>query len=518
MSWLIKHQVALVFFSSLFAFSVFSFGYHFKGYVSSPSEYINLHYSQLFANENRLSYREPLNEAYDTFAFGTRGDLYFEGNLSGPASFPGFPLYLGLLRKISDHLLYVAMPLLFLATAIYFFGLAKQLFSEQTAYLGTLLFSGSHPVLLIGNTLQNNLAVALAFIAFVYYWYDLHYGKTFKALTNLCLMLFWIGFGIFIRLDFLIFPLLFLLVFWKHNNWNVLKKLAMRYYIVLALVFSLIAAVYVATDYAAYGRLFGYFTADHSINFNPYFHEDTEAQKGIQMIWRFLGEIDIRVLATNFFFHLFLPTAVFSVAGISGLVRFRKGQEAFIRKLLIVWAIAALFYLRHQWSSSFEMKFTALTPEMRYMLPAFFILVLALLAFWEKWKIPASVKSFVLLVFVSGNIFLAFFEPNGFAYLVDRYAKIPPLKQKIATTDDNAIFMTQRRDVYIYPNRKTFIYPIETPQKSCAIAEKIIEGDTPLYLMREQDHLRFFDTCPSLMPVETDFTAPFVQVQRKTAA
>ncbi len=488
-----KNRVILLFFTLLFLASFWAFSSHFRALVSSPSSYINLHYSELFANENRLFSHNALGEKYDTVAFGRRGDLYFEKDAQyAPASFFGLPIYLGILRKFSDSLLFISIPLLFLGASIYFFRLARHFFSEETAILGTLVFSLSHPVFLIGNILENNIFATLCFLGVCFHWYAFVFEK--QKTNDLFWLSFWLGIGLWVRLDFAVFPILLFLLFWR-ENFEILKKMSAQQWFLGTGVFGIFFIGYFLFDFWTYGKILGYFSPDKSINFNPYFEEKIESEDGLFVLWNFLGEGNPLLLIQNFFWHIFLSAPIIIGFGLLGIFFFRKKtKEKHIQKFILLFFLAVFFFARHQWSSSFLNEITVLTPEMRYVLPAFFAPVFALLLFWEKWKISEKIKGFFLLLFVTFHFLIALFEPFGIQDLAwKNNFEIPQIKRSLLQSPENSIFLTQRLDKYIFPERNSFLYPNE--EKSCEIAHKMLDEHIPLFLMNEEGASDFLKEC-----------------------
>jgi hypothetical protein len=141
-------------------------------YISSwPDSMANYFFTGRLANNNSLSYDEPLN-IFANDAVQPRSVNVFNHNIV-PTGFVGFILIAGVLAKLLGlYAILLITPLLAVLAVLAFFGLVKRLYNERVAWLAALLLFTLPPFWYYASLpmLPNVLFLSLVIIAYYFYF------------------------------------------------------------------------------------------------------------------------------------------------------------------------------------------------------------------------------------------------------------------------------------------------------------------------------------------------------------
>lgn len=466
-----------------------------------------LQYSKIFSDTNDLKYYNELNEKYDTHAFGFRGSKYdAESGYTTYGSFHGFILYLGLLRKISDQLLMFSIPLLFVLSAIYFYRIARFFFNEEWSILATLLLVFSAPFFYTVNILGVISFTTFCFLGFFYYFYTwLSIRSNQKNLLLACVFA-WLGF--WMRIDFAVLVLFTGLAFWRELYAK--RKAIKLAWIGNVLGISVISLLfYLAADTKAYGRIFGYFWA--GIPLREYV--ETAQSGGSDLIIGFLEKLNIGLIAESLFRFVFLVSPIVSTICVLYLLFSRK--NAVLNRLLIVFGMICIFYFRNKWSG-YEYEFITLSTSFtRYIVPAWFILILVFIYVFERIAIHKSLKLIIFSLLICGEIMFAIFSRYGIQSLKwETEGKARSMHAFIDSSPENSIFLTTAYDKYVFPDRQNYLYNSVSPKNEmyCRVPRQLLDDGYPLYIEHREPFEQFLAQCD--LEAEDDYFAPFLKVIR----
>lgn len=155
-------------------------------YISSwPDSMANYFFAGQLAQNNSLSYDEPLNLLADDFV-QPRSVNVFNHHIV-PTGFLGFILICGVLAKlIGLYAVLLITPLLMVLAVWAFYGLVKRLYDERVALIGALLLFILPPVWYYASLpmLSNVLFLSLVIIAYYFYFKQTEQKKYWLSLIT----------------------------------------------------------------------------------------------------------------------------------------------------------------------------------------------------------------------------------------------------------------------------------------------------------------------------------------------
>lgn len=500
-------SVEIVLFLLVFCFSYFVFNSHF--YIDrpgSPDMTIHFQYSRLLAENNTLRYSEPLNDRYGTHAFGFRGSVFNQGFLTH-ASFHGFIIYLGLLRKISESLLQISVPLLVLVSSVYFYRIARFFFDREWSIWSVLLLNLSVPFLQHANSFNNNILAACCFLGFFSHFYAWVFKKANTKTLVFALIWFWLGF--WTRIDFVVPVFLLVLLFGK-EIW-LKKKAIARCDIGVTLILSLLFLLPFAwVNQVLYEQPLGYFAPGiHLAEYN----EGIIGQSAGAKIMEFIIQFDSIAVIKNFYRFVVLVSPVVTITFFSYLVFSRRNPS--LTKLSWVFLLVVLFYFLNEWYGAGFTQISAATSYLRYLMPVWSIVILIFVYQLRALPVRRVFKLGIISLLITGEILFAVFGKFGLAY-GSWYTHVlaENMSDFVIATPENAIFLTRKLDKFVFPLRKNYLYGSISPadQRYCDVPRQLLQDGYPLYIEREPEHLPFLIKCG--LEAETDYSAPFVKITR----
>jgi len=480
-------KIAIIFFLlSIILLGIISYENLKYEATTNPDFLQNIFFSKLLADTGSLKYCNQYNLDYNTFIFGSRGfKLTTDPHCLTHGSMHGFIIILGILRVISDKIIYFIVPFFAVIALVFFYKLCNLFFTKEISLIGIalLLFSSSfffHSVILVNNI------PAMSFLTLTLYYF-LRAFKDRKE-KDLILCSIFAGIMMWIRYEFVIFLLPLVVPFLRKKDRG---KFRIKNFVLPFIIFFIFLAGLYWVNLELYGGLFNFKgTEETRLASSEYYGKEVSTYKILSFLPPFSPSLYFEnflrfVVNFNPFIFIFFLFSILFLLGHK-----QKRNKIFFNNsfwiLISIFIIPIVFYLGSVWS---EKEYIVATAYSRYLLPTYSMMVLFSLFLIKK--LNKKLLMFCVFIFLLFNISISFNSPGALKdFNLSQKTFIDKQKDILKNIpEENAVVFTAYFDKYIFPKRTTAIYTSfpenERINKTTSIILNLTEDNVPTYFLNE---------------------------------
>ncbi len=476
---------------------------------------VNVYFTRLYAETNKIAYEDPLNEltawgAHDRNARSIQ-------NMVIPHNFIGIIIITGFFVRIIPNILFFIVPLFGVLLVLTTYALLKDLFGESFANTSAIVLFVFAPVWRYSSIFVSNLPSVTFFIAGIYFFNKTLAHKEKYGYAALC-GLFWGASAlirytdiIFISVTMLITMLIHYKTFFKKE---VLAKIA---------IIALIAAV-ITLPLLIYQKQFfdNPLTVAMFPNVGSQYSPFT--QNLIKLRTYLLPNARQPDIMTStiprYLVQLFFPLISFSLAGLYLAWKHPARQK---HKELCTFLLIYIIYLIIFFSNGKYHGYAFSIPSIaasyvRYWI--FWYIIALIAAIYAITRIPSRIIRISLMsVLIASNIYVSVSDNTDGIIGIYRSTKMQQAYEAdiIARTELTAVIFSVDPDNSVFPDRSIVSYPNApqfrfSPSTMAALMCNVINEHLPVYLIRGKGVFTYHSSKRLDSPLESICQHRFVKI------
>ncbi len=450
---------------------------------------VNIYFSRLFAETNRLAYEDTLNEL--TYWGAHQRNARSFGNVVIPHSFVGIIAVTGFFLRSISSIMFFMVPIFGVLLVLMCYVFLKDLYGAPFAEKAAALLFVSAPLWIDSSQFVSNIPSLAFFIAGLYY-----FNKTLIQDTRwnpvLC-GIFW-GASSFIRYtDILFIGVAMAITIICTPRTFFIKKILLN-----MLIIAGVALLFIVPILLFQLQIFG---NPFTFAMFPTIGDNTESflTKNLIKIQTYLlpNRIHFDALETSTNYYLitfFFPLFVFSIVGL--YLAFTKHEITTHRPLYIFVTAYSAYLILYFSSGKYHgySEYLLGASYIRYWLFLYIVEIVA--ALYVVLQIPSRALKVVLVgMFILANIYAAVFSVNNNSALIRLHQTLQERQNLVDAilerTEPNAVLFSHDPTVTAWPERSMVTAPQKPhygsrPSNLASAMCNVIQNNRPVYMFQSK--------------------------------